>query len=71
MIHESRAAWIVEHIKTGFFKRAAQPVLFPRHAVMRLFLKFKFSTSARTARELRREMFADEFHGVALIAVHA
>ena len=67
MIYESLAARVVEHIETGFFKRAAQPVLFPQHAVMRLFLKFNSSASPRMAREFRREMVAEKFHGVALV----
>ncbi len=71
MIHQFIAARVVEEVETGFFKRAAPPVFLPQHAVVRLFLQFKLHAACRTPRQFPSQMFAEEFHGVALVAVHA
>ncbi len=75
-------ARIVEEVEAGFFKRAAHPVFFPQHAVVRLFLQkegrslrlsaeSRYGNSGRAPRQFHGQMLAQEFHGVALVAVRA
>ena len=71
MIYQFFATGIIQNIETGFFKRSAQPIFFPQHAVMRLFLQFKIHAAGRTPRQFHGQIFAQKFHGVALIAVDA
>ena len=71
MIRQFLAAWIVQNVEAGFFKRPAQPVFVPQHAVVRLFLKLKFNSAPGTHRQFQGKMFAKKLHRIALVAVHA
>ena len=71
MFYQTLSPWIIQNVEAGFTERSTLAVFFAQNAVVRLFLQFEWEALFGTSGKFRSQMFAQELHGIALVAFNA